>query len=1072
MDYGSSTRRSRRRRIQDSSAADIKEAIERSTPSPEESRKKRRRGSLLIYLIILGAVLAVILLATPWQPETRAFYTPATEDGAVGAGMRDEYYTGLRISEIMPSNHTSVPDDGGNYPDWIEVWNSSDRVINLQGVGLSDRDTSIRFLFPDIDLQPDARVVVFCDNTNQVDSGRPMHAKFKLSSVGETVYLFDPNAFQIDAVTYRILSSDTSWALLSDDRYHEVDYFSPGYANTEEGHQSYRTDTMVTAGELIINEVMPSAKSGLTDEDGEFSDWVELYNTTDRAISLDNFALSDKETKPLKWRFPQGAVVAPHGYYLVFCSGKDRRSDATSIPHTNFSVSAEHDTIVLSDSNGHLVDRVTVDNIPADCTYARDPNGVFSVHLIATPGRDNADIAGADLDLRAQNRTGVYISEVMASNHATAIKDLSQKTDWVEIYNSSGQTVDLSGWGLSDDIKRPRRWQFPAGYTIGPGEYKIVLCDGSDQLLAAGSTQHTNFKIKRAGGETVCLSDPQGHVLDRLVLPEVPTDNSYGRTLGMSGFFYYDVATPGAANGTGGFAGYAPMPSFTTAPGLYYAATKVAIEVPDGCAVYYTTDGSIPSRQSTPYRGETFELSFTTVLRARAFPDNSNYRASPILTGSFFINAYHTLPIVSVVCDPDELWNPTDGMLVTGDNVVKEPGKLPFKNTIYREFGKIPRPGHVEYYLLDGTQMLSQDEEFSLMGQFSLDMPQKSMKFRARSLYGAKYFDAKLFDDRPYTQYKSFVLRNSGNDCMWTRLLDGFQSRLLDGYGTQVVHQAWNPVVVYINGVYWGHMNMRERVDKYFVAQHEGLTMDQADQITILESNMTLKVGDPEARREYRSMIEQIKKSDPAKNEADLQYILDRVDVDNYFEYLALEMFVGNSDIGNLRMYRTGEPGAKWKWLWYDADYGLYSSSFDSPKSYTKAAGMGEKKINNTIFLKLLTVPEYKDKFLRKLGDIFKLFTTQYMLETLEPLVEQIKPEMDLHWARWGEENDQFVISEVPVTIDGAYRYWERRIERLRNTLKRRPNLLWGYIQDAFQLTNSQMVEYFGERPVMPADAV
>ena len=295
-------------------------------------------------------------------------------------------------------------------------------------------------------------------------------------------------------------------------------------------------------------------------------------------------------------------------------------------------------------------------------------------------------------------------------------------------------------------------------------------------------------------------------------------------------------------------------------------------------------------------------------------------------------------------------------MLTVGPNVDKS-GGIPFKNTIYREYGKIKRPGHVEYYLLDGTQVLDQDMEFGLQGQFSLDMPQKTFKLRARSKYGAKNFTAKLFDDRPYTEYRSFVLRNSGNDCVWTRLLDGFQSRLLDAYGSTVLHQAWNPVVVYLNGTYWGHYNMRERVDKYFVAQHEGLELDDADQVTILEASGTLASGSNDVRREYRNMIAKIKKSSPATNEDDLQYILDNVDVDNYFEYMALLMFVGDSDPGNIRYYRIDYADGthtKWKWIWYDKDYGLFSSSFNSPASYTKAKGMGQQNIDNTLLLKLL----------------------------------------------------------------------------------------------------------------------
>ena len=94
------------------------------------------------------------------------------------------------------------------------------------------------------------------------------------------------------------------------------------------------------------------------------------------------------------------------------------------------------------------------------------------------------------------------------------------------------------------------------------------------------------------------------------------------------------------------------------------------------------------------------------------------------------------------------------------------------------------------------------------------------------------------------------------------------------------------------------------------------------------------------------------------------------------------------------------------------------------------------------------------------------------MTDILDELVELIRPEMQLHWARWGELNDTFVISEVPTTADGAYRYWEKRIARLKNTLKKRPNLLWGYAKEAFNLNDTQMETYFGPRPKMPDDAV
>ena len=204
--------------------------------------------------------------------------------------------------------------------------------------------------------------------------------------------------------------------------------------------------------------------------------------------------------------------------------------------------------------------------------------------------------------------------------------------------------------------------------------------------------------------------------MDRIPLSLIPTDHSYGRTLGLSGFYYYDVPTPGVENGTG-YYGYAQNPTLSLPGGEYKGEIEVTINVPEGTVVYYTLDSSIPTEETgIRYEGETF----------------------------------------------------------TFNKVYKEPGKLPFKLTtgeypLYRTVGKEARPGHVEFYDKEGNTLIDQDCEFGLQGQYSLDMPQKTFKVRAKAKYGNKYFDAKLFEDLPFTQYKSFVLRMGGNDSVLTR---------------------------------------------------------------------------------------------------------------------------------------------------------------------------------------------------------------------------------------------------------------------------------------------------------------
>ena len=254
----------------------------RSASRATRLRRRRKRLNLLL-LAGFAAVAALIVLLAPKDPLLRATRTVATEDGNTDGGVRlVSRYEGLIFSEIMPANRAAVTDENGEYPDWIELWNSSSEPINLKGVGLSDRSDSIRFLFPDVTLPADGRTLVFCSNTNQTQTGSPFHAKFKLSSVGETVYLFDPNAYQIDSCTYPIVATDESWAL-TDAGFQTVTYFSPGYPNTPEGHQAYRESIMVSNGVLVINEVMADALTGLRDEDDELSDWVRSTTPPPRA---------------------------------------------------------------------------------------------------------------------------------------------------------------------------------------------------------------------------------------------------------------------------------------------------------------------------------------------------------------------------------------------------------------------------------------------------------------------------------------------------------------------------------------------------------------------------------------------------------------------------------------------------------------------------------------------------------------------------------------------------------------------------------------------------------------------
>lgn len=1041
------------------------EVVRRTRP-----KKKRRKADKRIpALIFFIAFIVIAIIVFPAEPIQQAFNP---------TGDSTSTYKGLVISEVMSDNNSALPDDNGLFCDWVEIANTSDNAINLKGVTLSDRSDKAIFLFPEHILQPGESVLVFCDGTNQNTAGEgAYHAKFKLASISDAVFLFTPTGYVIDSVQVPTLNMNESYARMEDGTFTLTEKYSPGHPNTEEGHVAYLSTYTIQANTLRINEIMAAPRSGLRDENGELQDWIELYNAGSERIYLKNYCLSDNENKLTKWFFPENAYIEPGQYYIVFCSGLDLDGAQTGYPHTNFGLSAEGETITLANALGQLVDRVSYDNMTVDCSYGRDEEtGDWRIFTLATPGvaNDENGMARADDYLRALNRSGVYISEVMASNdYITAISG-EENTDWVEIYNSSAEMVNMSGWGLSDNINWPRKWQFPEGTYILPGEYKIVLLDGSTTAGDDASKLHSSIKLARAGGETLTLSDATGYVLDKLYLPEIPTDYSYGRTTGLGGFFYYDGPTPGGVN-TVGFRGFAETPAFITKGGLYNSDVTVEITVPHNTVVRYTLDGSVPTLQnSTEYTGP-FVVKDTVAVRARAF--GTALQPSPVISATYVLKTYYTMPVVCLVTDPEGLFSEQTGIFAVGEgNDILQYQNIPFRNPkplyrVQKENG-VRVGAYAEMFdVATGETVFSQGVEFGLIGQYSLDMPQKSLKVIAKARYGSKYINGKLFEDREFTQYRAFVLRNSGNDCVWTRMVDGVQSRLADRTGTSVIHQAWRPVIVYINGRYWGHYNLRERVGEHFVAQHEGLSLEQASTIDVLESNGTASSQiNNGSNEEWKEFIKTVKTLSPGKNDEDLQYILDRVDVDNYFDYVIFESYFANTDSGNIRFYKV--PGGKWKWIMYDMDYGLFMSTSNGIQNYLYPKGHGANNdIDNSLILKLLENKDMFDRFMTRFGEIFNIVTTEAMLEEINACYALLEPEMDMHFARWAEQNLKSIASDQPQSKDGALRYWKQRVERLRNVARKRPAYCWRQLAEWFNLTDAQMEAYFGPIPIIPAEA-
>jgi hypothetical protein len=141
------------------------------------------------------------------------------------------------------------------------------------------------------------------------------------------------------------------------------------------------------------------------------------------------------------------------------------------------------------------------------------------------------------------DRSDLVINEFMADNGVTLASPNGTSPDWIEIFNTGSETIDLTGMYLTDDLNDPTRWQFPEGTTLGPKEYLVIWAKRNGGELFA------SFGLN-ANGEEIGLFDSDGSTLiDSVVFLKQIQDVSYGRIPdGGSSWNYLLSATPGYSN--------------------------------------------------------------------------------------------------------------------------------------------------------------------------------------------------------------------------------------------------------------------------------------------------------------------------------------------------------------------------------------------------------------------------------------------------------------------------------------------------------------------------------------------
>lgn len=989
--------------------------------------RKKRLGSILISAALI-VILAVFLINLK-EGSSRA---PADA---------------VALSEIMISNKGSVPDNLGGYPDYIELHNGSTEKADISGYGLSDSLLEgAKYVFPaGTVLEPGAYVVVWCGG--EAEDG--MHAPFKLSA-GEEAVLFDASGRPLDTAVLN--SVDSGMVLRREGEVWTQAKPCPGYPKTEEGMAEYEKSLKETEDiGLYINEFMASNATTLCDSFGSYSDWIELYNSTDTDMDISGFGISDNLSQPMKYRFPDGTTIAAKGYLVVFCSGNEGMQNGEL--HAPFGLRSYGEDVVIANKAGRIIDSYSFKNQETDVSVARIPDGAgeFQSNSQPSPGYPNTGAGYSAFD--AANRLplgGVYISEFGGSTGSVA-------SDWVEIYNSTGSAVSLAGYGISNNPKNPAKWVFP-DISIEPGEYLLLYATGS-----ADKAQKKNLKLNfciSSTGEALFFFDPNGKLIDKLSAGRMKSGQSYGRD-GSDNRFYYAEPTPGAQNGKG-YEGITQLPAFGVTPGIYDNAVTVAITAGEGETIRYTTDCTTPNASSEVYSGE-LSISKNSVIRAAAFRDG--YLSGDVATATYLFRSdgvNHALPVVTLVTDPDNLWNSKTGIYATGDQF--DPDAASYADTLQsatyyqakfateEQVDTIwEKPAAFSLFDDNGKQVFTQNVGIRIAGSFGRGRAQKGFNVIARKEYGKGSMEYPFFENRPYKEYKAVVLRAGAQDQNRSKIRDELASGLLEGTDINILYQAYRPTVLYLNGEYWGVYFMKEKRNRFFVAQHENT-----------ENNVDLAIGKGFKQRTYGdnsdwvSLYEYATSHDLSSAEA-YAYVSERMDVDSFRDYMIAEIYNGNTDTYNFQYYRL--KGGKWKFIFYDFCWG-----FQSPGHETLAFRMGKTPsdvCSAKLFAAMLQNKGWRDSFCRRFAELLNTaFAPERVSALIEELYGYVEPEIKREREKFNK--DTFMGVKQPNTNLGTYEGFQSEISKLKDFAQKRPEELKRQLQSNLGLSDSYMKEVFG----------
>ncbi|CAH0998800.1 hypothetical protein LEM8419_00130 [Neolewinella maritima] len=814
--------------------------------------------------------------------------------------------------------------------------------------------------------------------------------------------------------------------------------------------------TATVYGQVYLNEAS-LANTSLPDEDGSFPDWFELYNVGPAPVDLTGWSVTDRADRPRKWVFQDGTLPAG-GYLMLWASGKDRPTP--SYPHALLTV-GDAVRYVLPDSTVAASDWTGTTYDDTDWTGGATPLGYGSGELQT---------------LLLRGTQTVFLRARFQVSDTAAIRGLVLDIDYDDAFVAYLNGVEIARAGLygdrpdyQDRAARNAEPQFPQGRrppSFPIADYAGLLREGDNVLAvqvhnrdtrspdlyalplltaflptpaAAGFTplpvleyaersRHTNFSLSSAG-EQLYLYDAAGRLVNQLSCPPAPTGTSTGRPPNqLNATVFFATPTPGAANTTPAYLGtITDRVSFSRPGGPTTPFSLILSGAGPGREIRYTTDATTPTATSPRYEGP-LAIEQTTVVRAAVF--GSDRLPSATYSQTYLIGASHTLPTVSLVTDPDNLFSNERGIYVLGPG---RHGDYPyFGANIWQDW---ERPVQFAFRDADGSGGTDLNAGLKIFGGWSRAQSQRSLSLFARGAYGDSAIDYPLFPDRPYEDYQSVVLRNSGNDWMNTMLRDAAIAGLYRNADLETL--AYRPVATYLNGSYWGLYNLREKVNEHYLASRSGYPTDE---INLLELGGDVVHGQ---RSGYDTLIDYVQ-NHTLEDPEHYQYVAGEVDVANFILYHVVQIYFNNTDwpANNNKFWRP--DGGRWRWILFDTDFGFglsTSTDYTNNSLYraleAESSGWRGQYYASTLLRATLANENFRHQLINRFADeMNSRLLPERVHQHIDTLAAAIAPEMPQHFARWNKD----------------FSTWTDRLDRMKDYATRRPAVMKRHLLDYFNL--------------------